>query len=466
MNHMFTLHNSKGVQVFLPIDSVLKLDNNPPNVPGHPYNTRSKDKHNVDPAATLNLIHNYSKIEGRSQKEFMLEQRKHHEEIKLKNEAAKRQEEAARRQEEAAKRQEKQSSAPGKDFDVHKVNIDEQKRLYEAAQRASKQGGEGQNQTKSGMDANSGRMDNLQQHGGIHHQPSGNQQGSSVDPTGHGYHDGQKQIYGLQAPQYPNQQPGYHQGSIVNVGQQQFQGSQVHQHHNQQPDFYQGPNVDHTSYGHNVGQQPFHGSQVPQPQNQQPGYYRGPNVDPTGYGQNVGEYGSQVPHHQNQQPGYNYPDVPNYPNQSVSQPPHPYPDPVTQMAHIPRAGEGGSDLHYNPATGMPRDHNGDKSQGPHRQVSHQYEPVPGPVDQPNPHSQHHQQHPASNQPNPYNLEEGSMILYGDPPCPGIIKWLGYLPEVSPLTAGVEMVSICMYVANVASSMYFIMWVMSVKFLHV
>ena len=171
------------------------------------------------------------------------------------------------------RKQEKQSSsAPGKDFDIHKVNVDEQKRLYEEARRASKQGGEGQNQIKS--------------------------------------------------------------------GKQHFQGSQVHQH--------------------------------------QPGYYHGPRSHP----------------------------------------------------------------HYNPATGLPHDH---KNQGHHRQVSHQYEPVPGPADQPDPHSQHHQQYPASNQTNPYNLEVGSMILYGDPPRPGIIKWLGYLPEVHGLSAGIEMVS--MYVRS-------------------
>ena len=227
MNHMFTLHNSKGVQVFLPIDSVLKVDNDPPNAPGHPYNTRSKDKHNIDPAATLNLIKDYSKIEKRSQKEFISEQRKHHEEIELK-----------RQQEVAAKRQEKQSSAPGKDFDI----IDVQKRHYEAARHASKQG--------------------------------------------------------------PHQQ-------------------------NQQPSFYQGSNVDPTGYGHNVRQY----------------------------------YGSQV-QHQNQQPAYNYPDVSHYPSQSVSQPSHPYLDPVAQMAYIPRPGEGGSHPHYNPVTSMPHDHL-------HEQILHQ-----------------------------------------------------------------------------------------------
>ena len=441
MNHLFRPHNNKGIQVFLPIDSVLKIDNDPPNTnnaPGHPYNTRSKDKHNIandNPEATMHLIQQYSKKEGQSETEFISEQLEHHEKIELK-----------KQQEEAARRQEKQSGAPGKDFNVHEINVDEQKRLYEEAQRASKQVGEGPNQIKSSMDTNSGGMNNSQQHGGRHHQPLGNQQGSSVDSTGHEHHAGQKQYYGSQAPQHQHQQPGYQQSSDIgstgygqNIGQQQFYGSQVPHHQNQQPGYFQGPNV--AGYGQNVGQQQFYGSQVSQHQSQQPGYYRleGQNIDPTGYGQNVGQYDSQIPQLQNQQPGYSYQDVSHRSSQPVSQPPYAQSDPAAQMAHIQRAGEGGNHPHYNSSIGMPYDHSGSKSHGPHRQVSHQYEPVPGPVDQPEPHSQRDQQYPASNQ-NPYNLEEGSMILYGDPPHPGIIKWLGYLPEVNVLSAGVEMVS--------------------------
>ena len=241
--------------MFLPIDSVLKIDDNDPpnttNVPGHPYNIRSKDKHNVandNPEATMYLIQKYRKKEGQSEGEFMLEQRRHREEIELK-----------KQQEEAAKVKEKQSNALGKDFDVHKIDIDEQKRLYEEAQRASKQGGEEQ---KSSMDTNSGGMNNSQQHGGRHHQPRGNQQDSSVDPTGHGYHAGQKQFYGSLAPQHQYQQPGYLQGSNVvstgygqNIGQQQFYGTQVLQHHQTG---YQGPNVDPTGYGCVVDQHHQH----------------------------------------------------------------------------------------------------------------------------------------------------------------------------------------------------------------
>ena len=234
MNHMFTLHNSEGVKVFLPIFSVLKDDDDPSNTnktPDYPYNTRSKDKHNVtnDPEATMHLMQSYSKKEGQSETEFLSEQVKHHEKLALK-----------KQQEEATKRQEKQSRVPGKDFDMHKVDIDEQ-RLYIQAQCASKQGGEGQKQIKSSMDANSGGMNNSQQHGGRHHQPQGYQQGSSVDPTGHGHHAGQNPFYGSQALHHQNQQPGYHQGSDIgpagfgqNIGQQQFYGSQVSQHQSQQ----------------------------------------------------------------------------------------------------------------------------------------------------------------------------------------------------------------------------------------
>ena len=105
------------------------------------------------------------------------------------------------------------------------------------------------------------------------------------------------------------------------------------------------------------------------------------------------------------------------------------------MAHIPRAGVvGDNSSHYNPATGMSYNYNGNTGHGPHRQV-HQYEPVPGPVNQPDPYGQQCQQNP-----NPFNLEKGSMILYGDPPRAGIVKWIGYLPEANVLLAGIELVS--------------------------
>jgi len=43
------------------------------------------------------------------------------------------------------------------------------------------------------------------------------------------------------------------------------------------------------------------------------------------------------------------------------------------------------------------------------------------------------------QPNPYNLEIGSIIQYGEPPQCGVIKWIGNLPDQTEVIAGVEMV---------------------------
>ena len=431
MNHFFTLQSSKGVQVFLPIDSVLKGDGNLPittNARNHPYSTRSKDTHNVansNPETTIHVIQQCSKQEGQSETQFMSEQLNRHEKIELE-----------KQQEEAAKKQERQNRIPGKDFDVDKVNVDEQKRLYEKAQRASKQGGgEGQSQVKSNVDGN---IAGSQQRGGRQHQPLGNYQGSSVDPTGHLHHMEQQQFYGSPATQYQNQQPNHHQGSDIGysgIGQQQFDDLQVPQHQTQQPG-YQSSNVDNAGYRYNMGQQQF---QVPQHQRQQPGY-QDPNLDHTGYRHKDQQqfHGLQGPQHRSQQPYY---DTSHTPSHSACQPTHPQPDPAAQMAHIPRAGEGSNFPLYNPSTGVRYNDGGTSNHGLHRQVSHhQYEPIPGPVEQRDPYSQHHQQYPAS-QSNPFNLEEGSMILYGDPPLSGIIKWLGYLPEVEVYSAGIELVII-------------------------
>ena len=99
---------------------------------------------------------------------------------------------------------------------------------------------------------------------------------------------------------------------------------------------------------------------------------------------------------QNEQAGYNYPDVSHHPNQSVSQS-----DPAT----------------YNAVTGVPYDHSGTKSHGPHQRVSRKYEPISGPPE----------------------LKIGSLVKY-DSRFSGTIKWLGYLPGVNGLSAGVETVS--------------------------
>ena len=185
---------------------------------------------------------------------------------------------------------------------------------------------------------------------------------------------------------------------------------------------------------------------------QQSGYYQGHGVDPTGYGYSPGQqqlYNPQVPPpHHGQQPGYHNQGVAHHQSQSNSQPPYPQSDPAAQMAHIPRGG-GDDHPHYNPATGMPYNYTGSKgTHYPRQQVQHQYEPMPGPPNQPDPHSQQ-QQNPSSNQINPYNLEEGSIIQYGDPPRSGIIKWIGYLPEgANVLLAGIEMVN--MYLVKIHS----------------
>ena len=42
-------------------------------------------------------------------------------------------------------------------------------------------------------------------------------------------------------------------------------------------------------------------------------------------------------------------------------------------------------------------------------------------------------------PNPYSLTVGSVIEYGEPIQYGVIKWIGHLPGVQGLHAGVEMV---------------------------
>ena len=49
--------------------------------------------------------------------------------------------------------------------------------------------------------------------------------------------------------------------------------------------------------------------------------------------------------------------------------------------------------------------------------------------------------PKSSNDNPHNLEVGSMIQFGNPPCYGVIKWMGTLPETDcVMMAGVEVVS--------------------------
>ena len=259
---------------------------------------------------------------------------------------------------------------------------------------------------KSGMDVYSGVVNGSQQHGerhnhdqspGIQHNHQDIQQDSSVDSPGYGHNVGQKQFCDQQVPQLQSQ----HSHGLLSS-----------QHQNQQPDYNQGHNVDLTDYKYNSEQQQLYNSQVPPPR-------------------------------QGQQPDYHNQDIAHHRSQSNSQPPYLQLDPVAQMVHIPRAGIGDDLLCYNLVTDMPYNYNGNKRHhNPHRQIQHQYESIPGLPDQLDPYSQQQQQqNPSRNQINPYNLEEGSMMLYGDPPQSGVIKWIGYLPEAANvLTAGVEMVN--------------------------
>ena len=50
--------------------------------------------------------------------------------------------------------------------------------------------------------------------------------------------------------------------------------------------------------------------------------------------------------------------------------------------------------------------------------------------------------PASKEPisdNPHNFKVGAKINFGNPPCYGVIKWIGSLPGYGCLMAGVEVV---------------------------
>lgn len=55
--------------------------------------------------------------------------------------------------------------------------------------------------------------------------------------------------------------------------------------------------------------------------------------------------------------------------------------------------------------------------------------------------------------NPHNLKVGTMIQYGNPPCYGVIKWMGSLLDTECIMAGVELVSctctvaLCSYLAK-------------------
>ena len=60
---------------------------------------------------------------------------------------------------------------------------------------------------------------------------------------------------------------------------------------------------------------------------------------------------------------------------------------------------------------------------------------------PSSHAQHMPRPPQDN--NPHKLEKDHLVKFGTPPCYGVIKWIGRLPEIDSIMAGVEVV--CMYI---------------------
>lgn len=168
-----------GSRLFLPIDSVLKEESNPPTAsspPAHSYNTRSKDKHdvhNVDPEDTLQLLQQLSQKESRSEMQFTSE---HHE---------------------VAKRQDNKNRPLGRDY------IGEQKRLYEEAQRASRQ------KQQSHLKGNTSNAHQYEER--LDQQKV---QGSNVDSVSY-LGTGQQQFYGgYQPPSYHHQNVSHYQSQL------------------------------------------------------------------------------------------------------------------------------------------------------------------------------------------------------------------------------------------------------------
>ena len=211
MNHYFTLNNSKGSKVFIPIDSVLKDESNPPtasSAPTYPYSTRSGDKydhdaHKVDPEHTIHLRQQLSEKEGQSEAEFLSEQLKHVGNLEL------------NKKQNTAKRQENQHRSPGRDFDMHKVDVDEQKRFYEEAQHASKQ------KQQSQLKTNSNFYSSAHQYG--ERQDQQLVQGSNLDYAGH--FCARQQFYSRPVVQQQSQPSSYHYQNALHYQNQS--GSQL-----------------------------------------------------------------------------------------------------------------------------------------------------------------------------------------------------------------------------------------------
>lgn len=124
------------------------------------------------------------------------------------------------------KKTKKQNRPSGVNLDVHnsKIDVDEQIRLYEEAQCASKQTGEGQCQSNNSADTHTGGISNSLPHRERHDQPLGYQQSFNVDPSSYGFNAGQQQSHDSPVPLnlYQNQQrPMFRQEEVVRKQNQQ-----------------------------------------------------------------------------------------------------------------------------------------------------------------------------------------------------------------------------------------------------
>ena len=107
-----------------------------------------------------------------------------------------------------------------------------------------------------------------------------------------------------------------------------------------------------------------------------------------------------------------------------------------QQNNPPADGDITSSDTYNPA------HFGDQPHGKAVTVQPHSKQDNKPVRSPDP-------HPSND--NPHNLELGSLIQFGNPPCYGVIKWIGSIPEANCVMAGVEVVRKFIYIHYICMS---------------
>ena len=334
----------------------------------------------VDPETTINtqLAIEVSRKDV-TQKQFMSDQEKAWNDIQ----SEKRRREAEERQRRQQKAKEELKLDDSAKFDTTLLDAKEQEKLLEEAKLQSKK-------------------QNINQTGGNHHPGYGNgsQTGPSntqLDANTHGSNFGQQ-------PQHYDPTPGGHQHHLVGTAT----GSSHHAHQSSNPNWYPLANQGNAMENYNmpITQQTFQEHQPP----------------------------AQPPASQY------YPQL--YASQGYQPPPSQLQSPAQQMAHIPRAGVGDNTITYTVSTSGTRHDNYNRSNShPHHRVKvHGYDEIPG---QPDHYSQHNQYSGPPDHPvdyNPHNFEVGSMVQYGNPPRPGMIKWIGHLPGATSLVAGVEMVS--------------------------